>query len=327
MNLESLGLLQTCHRGRLKFRIRVRVRAIVAGPRCLPRATPPCRLRGGHVSATIRLLTRIELCLRQLLLQLLSLRRVPVPFQTHQHLFFHRSLILVPQFGQRGLVLFIMALKPLEVNYQLVLLLHHPRVVHTVEVAFLPEIVPRLLRLGSNLPGLVQLQSQLYDLLMEALVLGIDIGDDVQLGLLKNPGLLHLVPLTLKDFQGTPHIVLHEKISDKIINDLMALRNRRKHGGTCAIWNIVCRLRFCKQPVDVVQRFLFILVELGFVGQLLITKLIVALVTELNLLEYRVGLFLPSAHYGGTCWNHARAEGRLAVSDISGNLPRLTRGP
>mmetsp|Transcript_129257 Transcript_129257/g.359964 ORF Transcript_129257/g.359964 Transcript_129257/m.359964 type:complete len:202 (+) Transcript_129257:851-1456(+) len=174
VTLESRVLLHVGHPRRLEIGVRVGVGAVLTGPRCHFR--PPRGLVLRHLPCGAqRLVFRVRIDLVQLLLQVLALGEESVALKPHEHLFLHGDLVLVAQLGQRGLVLFVVALEALQVHNEFVLLLYDPPVVHPVEVPLLPELVPALLGGARHRPGLLDLLPQQHHLLVEAVIPHVDV--------------------------------------------------------------------------------------------------------------------------------------------------------
>mmetsp|Transcript_152767 Transcript_152767/g.388186 ORF Transcript_152767/g.388186 Transcript_152767/m.388186 type:complete len:225 (-) Transcript_152767:51-725(-) len=181
-----------------------------------------------------------------------------------------------------------------EVDDQLVLLLDDAPVVHAVEVALLPELVPGLLGSLRYLPGLLHLIPEHDHLLVQAMVPGVDVRNDLELRILELTGLLELVPLRLEGVEAPFHAIFDQEIPEKVVDDLWPLLDLGRPVSCGSHLRPVRGFCLRQQSVDVVERLLVIVDELRLVGQLLVGELIVALIRELDRLQDGVALvFLP----------------------------------
>mmetsp|Transcript_93823 Transcript_93823/g.242905 ORF Transcript_93823/g.242905 Transcript_93823/m.242905 type:complete len:251 (-) Transcript_93823:26-778(-) len=204
-----------------------------------------------------------------------------------------------------------------EVDDQLVLLLDDAPVVHAVEVALLPELVPGLLGSLRYLPGLLHLIPEHDHLLVQAMVPGVDVRNDLELRILELTGLLELVPLRLEGVEAPFHAIFDQEIPEKVVDDLWPLLDLGRPVSCGSHLRPVRGFCLRQQSVDVVERLLVIVDELRLVGQLLVGELIVAFIRKLDCLQDGVALVLLSctrglatARHGGTprsCAAQARA--------------------
>mmetsp|Transcript_98008 Transcript_98008/g.277190 ORF Transcript_98008/g.277190 Transcript_98008/m.277190 type:complete len:224 (+) Transcript_98008:1370-2041(+) len=171
---------------------------------------------------------------------------------------------------------------------------------HSVEVALLPELVPRLLRLGGDEPRLVELLQQQVLVVGEVLVACVDVRNHRQVRVPKALTLLQLVPLGLKRLQGTLHVVLHQEVPEEIVDDLRPVRDLGHGGARARVWDIRRRPHLGNQPVNIIQRLL-IVIQLLVVGELLVLEVLIAFLAELKRLQDLVSLLVFGAAAGRLC--------------------------
>mmetsp|Transcript_21570 Transcript_21570/g.61298 ORF Transcript_21570/g.61298 Transcript_21570/m.61298 type:complete len:379 (+) Transcript_21570:825-1961(+) len=309
MALEGLHLLHLRHRNGIEIRVSVRVAAVLGRPGRL--LLPLGGLALGAPRGLFVVL--VGSLLVELLLQRLCLAHESIALKSHQHLLLHCHLVLVPKLRERGLVLLIMLFQPLQVNDELVLLLHHATVVHPVEVALLAELVPRVLGGRGHRPRLLHLLAQHGHLFEEASVLHEAVGHAGHRTVPQPPVLLQLVPLRLKHLQGALHAVLDQEVADEVVDHLRPLLHLGEVPVGHAGLDLLAGLRLREEPVDVVERLVVVVQQFRVLWKLLVGKLLIALVADLNLLEDRVPL-LPAARGGPPARHGHGRRGRPAVS-------------
>mmetsp|Transcript_5850 Transcript_5850/g.15531 ORF Transcript_5850/g.15531 Transcript_5850/m.15531 type:complete len:379 (-) Transcript_5850:2-1138(-) len=307
--LECLHLLHLGHWDWLEACVGVGVAAVLGRPGRLLLPLGGLAL-GAPRSVVVVLVGRL---LVDLLLQRLCLAHESIALKSHQHLLLHCHLVLVPKLRERGLVLLIMLFQPLQVNDELVLLLHHATVVHPVEVALLAELVPRVLGGRGHRPRLLHLLAQHGHLFEEASVLHEAVGHAGHGPVPQLPVLLQLVPLCLEGFQGALHAVLDQEVADEVVDHLGPLLDLGEAPVARAGLGLLGRLRLREEPVDVVERLVVVVQQFRVLWKLLVGKLLIALVADLNLLEDRVPL-LPAARGGPPARHGHGRRGRPAVS-------------
>mmetsp|Transcript_51657 Transcript_51657/g.138731 ORF Transcript_51657/g.138731 Transcript_51657/m.138731 type:complete len:318 (+) Transcript_51657:852-1805(+) len=261
MAFECLGLLEIGHPCGFEGRVHVRVDTVLAGPGRLLGS-----LRGllRRLLPTVQcLILGVRLHLRELLLQCLHLGQESVALQPHEHLLLHRHLVLVLELRERGLVLLVVLLEAAQVNDELVLLLHDASVVHAVEVALFPELVPRLFRGRRHLPGLIDLGAQHHHLLVQAVVASVDVRDNLEFGVFELATLLELVPFRLECLQAPLHAILDQEVPEEIVNHLRPLLDLRGPVAArgAARGSFVRGLGLGEEAVDVVEGLLLVLLE------------------------------------------------------------------